>query len=102
MSKAIIDKMKYLKEQIKILQKELADIEKENARIALYNNTKPSLSDHALIRYLERAKGFDFKPYINEILNEDRKESIKMGATRIKVDGITFVVRDGVIVTAMD
>jgi hypothetical protein len=98
----VIKQINDLKKQIKLSQQKLSALEKEYETIAFYNNTHPSISDHALVRYLERVKKFDFTEFRKEMLTSDRYEAIKMGATKIKIDNITFVVNDGVIVTCLD
>lgn len=57
------------------------------------------VSDHALIRYLERKYKFDFEQYREEILTPIVKQAIKAGATSIKVEGVSFKVTNNTITT---
>ena len=77
-----------------------AKLESENA--ALMESQKPKVSEHAINRYLERKYGIDMKKIRKEIMTPSVIDAINAGATSIKVDGIKFPVKNGVIVTAMD
>lgn len=79
---------------------DLVEINKqiEEYKISLYKGA-PRVSDHAIIRYLERKYGFTFEEVRKEILTEDRVSMIKAGAKSITHDGIRFVIVDNVIVT---
>jgi len=60
-----------------------------------------TVSDHALVRYLERKYGFDLEKYRNEILTPITMQAIEMGATSIKVENISFKVANNTITTAL-
>ena len=60
------------------------------------------LSDHALIRFLERSMGIDMAALKARILNDTVKTAIKAGATAVTVDGVRLKVQDNVIVTVLD
>lgn len=61
----------------------------------------PAVSDHALIRYLERVHGIDMDACRDAILTPDAVSAIKAGAHTIKVNGIKFAVRNGVVTTVL-
>ena len=61
-----------------------------------------TLSDHALIRYMERRYGIDFEPYRKEIMTSFNISAIKQGAGTIKVNGLSLKVRDKCIVTVLN
>lgn len=83
-----------LRNQLGLLRSELD----RRARGAL----EPRLSDHALIRFMERAMGYDIEAIKARILTSERKAAIKAGATSIAVDGVRLKVQDNVIVTVLD
>lgn len=66
---------------------------------------KVRVTDHALIRFLERAGGFELEKLRKEIARKVYK-SAPDGATGIKIDGVNFViVSDGderVVTTVME
>lgn len=60
--------------------------------------TVPPVSDHALVRYLERAKGFDLEAVRQHISNVCR-DAAKAGATCIHTEGVKFEISGGRVVT---
>ena len=62
-------------------------------------NDKITVSDHAIIRYLERVMGYDIENIRERILSDPVRDSIKLGANSVKTAEATFVVHDNVIVT---
>ncbi len=60
------------------------------------------VSDHALVRYLERRYKLHTDELRAEILTPDRVAAIKAGASRISCKGFDFVVKNGVVVTVID
>lgn len=61
----------------------------------------PKISDHALVRWLERIEGQDMEGARAKILLAigDRLET---GATRIRYNGITFRADKGVLITVIE
>ncbi len=64
----------------------------------------PRVSDHALLRFLERAGGVDVEALRGAVaasLARASEAATVMGATdyHVVVDGLCFVVRSGVLVT---
>lgn len=60
---------------------------------------KKLVTDHAVLRYLERVKGMDIDAIRREILTPGVVASIKAGATAVIISGTRFQVTDGTIVT---
>jgi hypothetical protein len=58
------------------------------------------VSDHALVRYLERAKGVSLD-HLREELQLKVLAKAGKDATGCFVDGLWFVITNGVVVTAM-
>lgn len=63
---------------------------------------EPRLSDHALLRYLERVKGVDVEAARREIMTPSIIAAVKALATSVIVNGARFLVREGTIVTIME
>ena len=59
------------------------------------------ISDHAVVRYMERGLGVDMDALRNEIMPErTRRQAAGLGTARIPIGrGLVAVVRNGVIVT---
>lgn len=63
---------------------------------------QPRLSDHALLRYLERVKGVDVKAVRQEIMSRSVIEAIQGGATAVIINGRKMPVSSaGVIITVL-
>lgn len=61
---------------------------------------EPIVSEHAMLRYLERIKGVDLTAIREEILGDGTAASISFAKTgRIKKAGMCLVVKDNVVVT---
>jgi hypothetical protein len=65
------------------------------------------ISDHALVRFIERAGGFDLNPLRAQIetsLNRAFTVAEKVGADSftIRADGLLYVVKNGTLVTIQD
>lgn len=58
-----------------------------------------AVSDHAVVRYLERRHGFDFEEVRREIATPELCSAAAAGASGWKVNGGTFKIRNGVITT---
>jgi hypothetical protein len=62
----------------------------------------PIVSNHAILRFLERVHGVDVESVRKRILTPLVIEAVKAGATRITVEGVRFIIKNGVIVTAWE
>jgi len=62
---------------------------------------RANVSDHALLRYLEKRFKLDLPTLRAEILTPYRVNAIEAGANKIRFDGLTFIVKDQTIVTVM-
>ncbi len=60
------------------------------------------LSDHALIRYLERVWGIDMDTVREEILTPPVVDAIRAGASSVRVNGAMLIVENKCVVTALD
>lgn len=66
--------------------------------------SKPTVSEHALLRYVEHVYGIDFKEVENIILTEQNIELIKtLGSGRYPLkNGLKAVVKGMTVVTVME
>lgn len=72
------------------------------AKKALAETAEPRVSDHALVRWLERVMGYDVEAVRASILTPERAEMIRMGATAIKANGVSLKVVDNTVVTILE
>lgn len=61
---------------------------------------KPQVSDHAVLRYIERGLGFDVQSVRQRILDKT-SAAIKMGAKSIVIDNVQFRIANNVVVTSI-
>lgn len=61
----------------------------------------PSVPDHAVIRYLERAKGVDIDAVRRHIASLVQR-GVKANGDAVVVEGVKFVLRGNVVVTVLD
>lgn len=66
--------------------------------------TPHPISDHALLRYMERVQGIDVLKLKDDLLKRYPTvgAALKSGATSITVDGISFVMKNGVVTSVIE
>ena len=60
---------------------------------------EPKVTDHALLRYIERVKGFDVESLKKEILTDAVLNGMKLGASSVKTNGMKLVLKGNAVVT---
>jgi hypothetical protein len=102
--KTVSEEVEKMRNTVKVGQKKLAALESEERDLIKFLNTPSDhigVSDHALIRYLERKYGFNFEDYRAEILTPERVAMIKAGVKTISVDGVKLKIENNVVVTVI-
>ena len=87
---AMFDINNYLCPSISDETFEEAELKKRNPNI---------ISDHALVRYLDRVKGVDVDKMKQEMSTDILKSSVNQGATSVRIDGFTYVIRNKIVTT---
>lgn len=59
---------------------------------------KVVVSDHALVRWLERVHGIDMN-FFRSMLAKEVETAVAMGATGLTLNGVQFVLDNGVLCT---
>lgn len=80
------------------------DLRSMEAQIAALTLPKrdPVVSEHALLRYVERVLGVDLSAIKDRILTDQNKKAIDFaGSCRIKAEGVELVVKDRVVVSVV-
>jgi hypothetical protein len=77
----------------------LGEIESEIRRREARDAIVPSISDHALLRYIERVHGVDVEALKVDLLSDKLVLAIKAGATGLKTSEGTFVIKGASVVT---
>ena len=86
-----------LRHVIKHLQGELKAVEARAGKPP----TPDPITDHAIVRYIERVKGIDMKRLRAEILPDDRRGLLAAGPGRIKCKGYDLICSKGVVITVV-
>lgn len=100
-------RLRALDEEIENNTKALSNLYSERDRlkngIEKYNlqSQEIAVSDHALVRYLERVHNIDVAALKRKILTPERQKMIVMGAQRIKGADYTLVINDGRVGTVL-
>lgn len=82
------------------LRSRLGEIRTELAK-RMRSAPEPRMSDHALLRYIERIMEIDVEALRLEVMTDSVKSALKMGASGVTVNGVKMVAKDGVIVTVL-
>lgn len=82
------------------LRARLGEVRTELAK-RLRPAAEPKISDHALLRYIERILGVDVDAMRSEIMSDAVKSALRAGASGVTVNGVKMVAKDGVIVTVL-
>lgn len=99
---ALEEQLRPLSEQKNILHKQRAQViesinQLERTLVKMREGVR--VSDHAVVRYLERRYGFDFEGVRAEIATPQLRAAAKAGAAGWKVEGGTFKISDGTVTT---
>ena len=107
--KAINKEMKELKEEVVKISKRNSYIQITmndllNEQLGLAEsldepNKKPTVSEHAVVRYMERVMGFDIESLREKILTPTVMDAMKCGATKVKADNMTVWIKGNEITT---
>lgn len=58
------------------------------------------VTDHAVLRYLERVHGLDVE-YFRSVIADHCLDGVRLGATAVRIDIAKFVLVDGRVVTTL-
>lgn len=92
--KTPLESLSRLKTALDEINHELSDRRARDAMV-------PSISDHALLRYIERVHGIDIQALRQGLLTDNTVKAIKAGAAAVKTEECTLVIRDMTVVTVM-
>lgn len=87
-------KLTPLTEEVSKLNKEISNLRAELS----WRKARPGITDHALLRYLERHEGIDIDKLRKDLLGVIEDQLVE-GMTSIKSNGITFKVAGKTVTT---
>lgn len=64
--------------------------------------SQAQVSDHAVLRYLERVRGINIQAIRNEILTPQRVELMALGCKTIKGNGYELVIKNYTVITVLN
>lgn len=88
-----------LRRELQSLQERIASLQ------GCQGDRQPFVTEHAILRYLERVKGLDLGAIEREILTPERVAMIKnvsIGRCELKTNGIRLIVLDSAVVTVRE
>lgn len=63
---------------------------------------EPIISEHAMLRYIERVMNINLKDIENRILTEENRKMIKFaGSCKIKSNGVELIVKDSCVISVV-
>lgn len=92
-------RLKNVQGEAEWLRSRIANIDAELARREAADAVVPTVSDHALLRYIERVCGVDIEALKDELLTDAVVLAIKSGATGVKTPHGTMVIKGSTVVT---
>lgn len=103
LAKIKADKLRAEKEYKKILDKVL-DIRKYIDELEKVENATIRITDHAILRYMERFQKFDPEPIKQVILDKINLDDLKTlgGTARIKIDNMRIVLDNYTVITVTE
>ncbi len=60
---------------------------------------EPTVTDHALLRYIERVHGIDMDTLRRHVLSSTVREAIRLGASTVRHDGLDYKIANNAVVT---
>lgn len=61
----------------------------------------PKISDHAVIRFLERKYNIEFEDVRKEIMTNNLREAIESGCTKYKSNGFEYIIKEKTVITIL-
>lgn len=103
-TKELENQIQHLNKHEKNVDKGLREInkklKKKQKKIdGLQNNKEIKVTDHAVIRYLERVKGIDIQKIRKDICSTPQKQLKKLGDGEYPMNGHKIVVKNGTVIT---
>lgn len=99
---ALVEESRPLREQTSNIDRTKNALNAELAEVKLRLRVlteAPSVSDHAVIRYLERKHGFCFEDIRSEMLTDTVVAAMRSGVESVKALGGTMVIKGMKVVT---
>ena len=80
----------------------LSDIQAEMLRRKEEKRFNPAITDHAVLRYLDRIAGMDIDGLRARLLTDGLVSAMRAGASSYTADGMTFKLADNKVITIVE
>jgi len=99
----LIEERNRTNEQIRSIAEKISNIDHQISSMKKSHKlNKTGITDHALLRYLERIHGFDVEEIRKELMTDSLRKCLQTYKTgKVTENGITYIFRDNAIVTIM-
>lgn len=87
---------------VKTIGAKRSELNRLNQRIQAFNVSEPVVTEHALLRYIERVMGVDLKQITDTILSTQNRSAIAFSRNcKIKTNGVELIVKDRKVVSVI-
>lgn len=90
---ALTQDINHKSNQLAQLRQKIHDLQKNQSELVV--------SEHAILRYLERVRKYDMKTASQSILTHELREIAKLGDGRYTVNGYTLIIKNNVVTTVI-
>jgi len=102
----LLAESKQFAQEIERIRKQKSGVDAEismlEQRIESMTEREPVVTEHAMLRYVERVMGIDLNGIKNSILTEQNRKMIAFaGSCRIKSGNVEFVVKDRRVISVV-
>lgn len=108
-AREILEEIRQVEEYRASLRKKMGEVDRRHAalckerdriaRVIVKRSSEPSVSDHAILRYLERHDGINVEAIKRKMLLPEVLAAMQMGLNKVAVDGHSFNLSGAEIVT---
>jgi hypothetical protein len=91
-----------LRKKAKELEKDKSELKKIITKITGISKKEIIISEHAILRYVERVIGIDLEEIKEKIIPKNSRDTIKkIGDGKYPIDSHTIVIKNGVVVSVV-
>lgn len=101
----LIDQRNLLIAKTKPAQRQISEIDTDLTELYVKLSEvkkEPRVSDHAVVRFLERVHNFDFEDQREKLLTPTVLTAMKMGSGKVKCDGYSLILKGNTVITVVD
>lgn len=96
----IIKEVEEKQQEASKLKKDMGQIKQQIDNLKSKSDGKVIVSEHSLLRYIERVLGIDLKEIEDKILSDEDKQTVSaLGNCTYPKDGFKLKIKDGTVVT---